>query len=565
MPSGGARADRAIANETACPRVQGSGPALAVLILLSALLVSPPVAYRVALGGGGRTVDFALLWSMALSLVWVGTLHSFFGRPALLHLLLLPLYFTVAADLFLVAEFQSRLTTSYLSLVIGDYAEAGEFLRAYAPPVTVGLFLLAATCGIGIFAIRDVRVSWPPWSRWAGVTLLVVGYGAAVGRQAIVHRMPVSRAVLDVASHDYSSPIGVLSQLGVAFALRAETERLIEARREFRFDASKTDEGASEVYVLAIGESSRPDRWSLNGYGRETTPLLAREPALLSFSDVVTASPMTAFAVPALLSLAPVSDWSAVQSQKSVIAAFRETGFQTYWLSGQEVSHWGGIIPAIAEEAHVRRYFDRSLDGVLVDEVRRILDAPDRPRRIFIVLHMRGSHFEFSSRYPEAYRVYPEKVASRTEYLSNTYDNSILYTDRVLSDLIQDLRARHVRAALMFVSDHGENLLDDERNLFGHAIGNEYDLPTAAFVWFSEELASVAPEKFIAAARARGAPLSASNFPHSLLDLAGIEARGLDRTKSVFSRQLLPGAREYLLGGNVAVWRRTAPGSTRAR
>jgi heptose-I-phosphate ethanolaminephosphotransferase len=536
-------------------RVRATWAGAAWLGLLVGVLVSPPIVYRIVLGSGGRLLDTALLWSMGMSLLWVATLHAFFRRPVWLHLLLAPLYFAVAMDLFLVFEFGSRLTTSYLSIIVTDHSETGEFLHAYARPVAIGVALLVATWGLGLWGIRRVELRWPRWAPWLGITLLVLGYGIAVARQMRTHGMNVSRAVLDVASHDYSSPVGAVSQLGVTAALLAETHRFLEARRSFAFGATKAPGDAPEVYVLAIGESSRPDRWSLNGYARETTPRLARTPNLVSFSDVVTTSPTTAYAVPSLLSLAPISDWPAVQSQKSIIGAFREAGFQTWWLSAQEVSHWGGIIPVVAEEAHRRRYYDRSLDRALVDDLQRVLADPERPRRILVVLHTRGSHFEFSTRYPAEYRVFPEKVATHAEYLSNTYDNSVLYTDRILSDVIEAVRALRVRAAVAFVSDHGENLMDDERRLFGHAIGNEYDMPAAAFVWWSDELAAAEPAKVESARRARAAPLTVAHFAHSLVDLAGIEARGLDAGKSVFSGRLRDDPRAYLSRGKLAEWR----------
>jgi glucan phosphoethanolaminetransferase (alkaline phosphatase superfamily) len=183
-----------------------------------------------------------------------------------------------------------------------------------------------------------------------------------------------------------------------------------------------------------------------------------------------------------------------------------------------------------------------------------VLADPDRPRRVLVVLHTRGSHFEFQTRYPAEYRVFPENVGSYPEFLQNTYDNSVLYTDRILSDVIEAVRALRVRAAVLFVSDHGENLMDDDRRILGHAIGNEYDLPSAAFAWWSDELAAQEPAKVEAARRARAAPLTVAHFAHSLVDLAGIEARGLDPGKSVFSGRLRDEPRTYLARGKPGVW-----------
>jgi len=537
-------------------QVKANGFGTAWLTLLILFLISPPFVYRLILGSNGRILDTALLWSMGMSVLWVATLHTLFRRPIWLHLLLAPFYFAVAVDLFLIFQFGARLTTSYFNIIITDYSEAGEFLRSYARPVAISMALLVIAWGSGVWGIRRIEIRWPAKARWLGIMLVLIGYGGAIWRQT--HNddaMSFSRALLDVASHDYSSPMGAISQLGVTVALLAETQEFVEARRSFKFGATKTPSDAHEVYVLAIGESSRPDRWSLNGYARETTPRLARTPNLISFTDVVTTCPLTSYAVPSLISLAPISDWPAIQSQKSIIGAFRETGFQTWWLSAQEVSHWGGIIPVVAEEADHRRFYDRSLDRALVEDLQRILADPDRPKRIFVALHTRGSHFEFSTRYPTEYRIFPEEVATHAEYLSNTYDNSVLYTDRILSDVINTVRALHVRAAVLFVSDHGENLLDDARGLFGHNIGNEYDMPVAAFVWYSDELATADPAKVEAAWRARSMPMTLSNFAHSLLDLAGIESPSLDLRQSVFSGQLnMAQPRLYRLHGKLEQW-----------
>jgi len=158
-----------------------------------------------------------------MSALWVLALHAFFRRPVALHVLLAPIYLLVATDLFLIQHFGSRLTTSYMSIIITDHSEAGEFALAYARPLAVGIALLVGTWGLGTWAIRRVRIDWPGYAGWVALGLLVLGYGTAVVRQMRTHGMPASRALLDVASHDYSSPVGPLSQLGVTLANLADT------------------------------------------------------------------------------------------------------------------------------------------------------------------------------------------------------------------------------------------------------------------------------------------------------------------------------------------------------
>ena len=194
---------------------------------------------------------------------------------------------------------------------------------------------------------------------------------------------------------------------------------------------------------------------------------------------------------------------------------------------------------------------DRVLDGALVEETRRMLAAPPGPRRAFLVLHTRGSHFDFKNRYPPRLRRWPDAGGSRVEDLVNAYDDSLRYTDEVLAELIALLEARGGPALLVYASDHGENLLDDARGLFGHAIGNRYDLPTAAFVWWSDALAARLPAG-VALARSRaGAALSLSDVPHLLLDVAGIQARGLDPSRSIFNPAFRERTRRFLVRGEL--------------
>jgi glucan phosphoethanolaminetransferase (alkaline phosphatase superfamily) len=159
----------------------------------------------------------------------------------------------------------------------------------------------------------------------------------------------------------------------------------------------------------------------------------------------------------------------------------------------------------------------------------------------FFVIHTLGSHFNPTSRYPRSFDVFPDDDSALTEQqrLINAYDNTIVYTDRLLSDLIGMLRQRPGLNALLYVADHGENLRDDERGIYGHYQNNEYDLPIPMLFWCSEEYSERFPGK-IAAARANAArPLNTRVVFHSLVDMAGIDIHDPEtRRLSFFSPDL---------------------------
>ncbi|WP_346428566.1 sulfatase-like hydrolase/transferase [Janthinobacterium agaricidamnosum] len=86
---------------------------------------------------------------------------------------------------------------------------------------------------------------------------------------------------------------------------------------------------------MVIGESSRYDRWSLNGYERDTNPLLKQEANLVPLADVITAVSATRLSVPVIISRKPATQASRMASRKNPSSpptrkrASRPTGCRT--------------------------------------------------------------------------------------------------------------------------------------------------------------------------------------------------------------------------------------------
>jgi heptose-I-phosphate ethanolaminephosphotransferase len=253
-----------------------------------------------------------------------------------------------------------------------------------------------------------------------------------------------------------------------------------------------------------------------------------------------------------MLSLRPITQWSSIQAEKSIVTAFSEAGFKTFWLSTQDVDGWAGVIPLMANEAANVRYFADSFDGTMLGQLRQILNVRGpSPRKVFIVLHTKGSHFEYLRRYPQEFSVFSTPNPSRRDALVDAYDNSVYYTDWWLNEVISMLSEQRVQAALLFSSDHGENLLDDGRQLLGHTRGTSYDLAAAAFLWVSDPLRQARGELISNAEEHAKLPLNLSNLPHSMLQLAGIQTSGSETKMSIFSPQFESQPRFYMLGGSV--------------
>ena len=171
---------------------------------------------------------------------------------------------------------------------------------------------------------------------------------------------------------------------------------------------------------------------------------------------------------------------------------------------------------------------------MLVDAVKTWLDAPEqRGRSAFVVLHTQGSHYVFPDRYPETFRRF-SGASDEHQRLIDSYDNTIAYTDFVLDSLIGVLEADKRPAALLYVADHGENLRDDERNLFGHFICNDKDIPIPMLLWFSKSLAKVEGERMEATRSHLSRRVSTTAVFDTLLDLGGVSIeRGTTASRSL--------------------------------
>ena len=116
--------------------------------------------------------------------------------------------------------------------------------------------------------------------------------------------------------------------------------------------------------------------------------------------------------------------------------------------------------------------------------------------------------------------------------LVNSYDNAILYTDYFIDCVIRELEATGRPAVLVYVGDHGENLLDDERYMFLHGTfaGSKYEYHVPLFVWTSQSYREQHPQQIEAMKNNTRKCTSTMTLFHSLLDLGDISYPQLDST-----------------------------------
>lgn len=375
----------------------------------------------------------------------------------------------------------------WLNLPTSDTGEKMEMLSQIYPAVLAVVFIYVPTL---VYAAIDIRRK----------TLLDKAFRArqvVVGVSLVLVGLPLT--FLATKSGEWAVmndlfPINVCYNLHLAIARHRLSTQYVEDSKDFRYEAVAADtDTIPKVVVLVIGETSRACNWQLHGYDRGTTPLLCSTPGIAVFSDCISQSNTTHKSVPILLSPATADNYGVLYHSKGLFAAYDEAGYATVFLSNEPRNN--SYNDFLGEQAKQVLFLRDSLSGtpmdsLLLPEVQKVLLT--NKGNLMLVVHTYGSHSTYSDRYlrHEAYFT-PDKVVKATkdnrDILINAYDNTIRYTDRVLHAIIQMLEKDPRATALLFTSDHGEDIYDDARNLFLHASPwpSYYQLHTPFFVWTS--------------------------------------------------------------------------------
>ena len=498
--------------------------------------------------------EYNPLWiSVACLLIPLGGYLIFASaarRSGVMVWLALPLIFFSAFQIVISYLFRSSVVAAdmFLNLLTTNSAEAGELLSNIYPAVIFVVMIYLPQLWVAVRHIRR-RITLPNSVRirmaTAGVIIALLGFGALVagGR----HRI---KQVL----RDELFPANVIYNLGVAISEKSKIDNFFSTSQYFTFGAKRHHTpSAKEIYVLVIGEASRAASWQLYGYHRETNPRLSKRNDITIFSDVTTQSNTTHKSVPMILSSVHTSQHRELYRRKGLPALFNEAGFTTYFLSCQ--SPQGAMIDHLASDAHHIIYMDAPrLDMQLVNTMRLALAKENSPKLLFI-LHCYGSHFSYHQRYPQEFAHFtPDDDVTihrkNREMIRNAYDNSIRYTDYLLSEVISTLESQDdAITAMLYCADHGEDLFDGGRNRFLHASPTAtcYQLHVASLAWFSPRYCEHHPEKSEAAELNSTAPATTYSVFHTMADMADIVSPYIEQRASLGYQYFDSAATRYYL------------------
>lgn len=321
----------------------------------------------------------------------------------------------------------------------------------------------------------------------------------------------------------------------------------------------KTFTPRSPFIVVIIGESCIYKHMSIYGYKHETTPCQSKaveDGDLMIFKDMVSPSCYTSEVLKNIFTVCSEEDGNIWAEHPFYIAYFKKAGYQTALLSNQYIVNKnikeddlsGPLLsnPTINKSLFdYRNWGGHKYDEGLIDDWHNIKDSIFSQDKNLIFFHVMGQHFDFRDRFPadkvvftlDDYK-YRTMLGNKEKQIVADYDNAILYGDYVIGGILKELENKD--ALVIFLSDHGEEVYDDDKtygrqhNTTNKAlIDNEFHIPF--WIWTSDTYKNNHKEMFEQIKASSSNPYITDDFPHTLLYLAGIDCEGYDETRAIMS------------------------------
>nr|WP_068892299.1 phosphoethanolamine--lipid A transferase EptA [Pedobacter panaciterrae] len=397
-----------------------------------------------------------------------------------------------------------------------NYAESSSF---FSIKLIIYIILFGVLPGIYIIKVKIINETWKRFAITSSATLLFI--------LALVFANASNWLWIDKNSK-------ILGALPMPWSYVANTYLFYSGKfksneKEILLPNATIKDNQKSVVVLVIGESARSENFSLYGYKKNTNPLLSKMDNLFHF-DATSCATYTTAGVKCIL------EYTNTDKLYEILPNYLyRNNVEVIW----RTTNWG------EPPVHIKDYQNKDalmqnckgeacdFDEVLLTGLKDQILA-SKKNKILIVLHTSTSHGPtYSKKYPPQFETFKPVCnsvelgdCSQTE-LINAYDNTIVYTDYILSKLIEDLKQlNEYKSAMIFVSDHGESL--GEKNLYMHGVPisiapkEQYEIPF--IVWVSAGSKQVKPNKV----------LSQNHVFHSVLNFLNIQSPIYDEEMNIF-------------------------------
>lgn len=400
----------------------------------------------------------------------------------------------------------------------------------------------------GTDSFRPHGVAWP-----LVFIMVMIAYqhpAVAAQNRIAVENMQFWSRVYDLNNQVPS--LRILRNIGEWIHYREWLQQEQKQRALYAFHA-KLELGARRTVVIVLGESMRRGNLSLYGYDKTTTPHLdALRKQLLIFNEAVAAANQTVPSVTMMLTTATVLDPNRFLQQPSIIAAAKEAGYHTFWLSNQgRVGTFESKISLVAHDADTLVYTNTEFYGSVLDQrLLHPLEVALRDEYPFklIVIHLQGSHQDYEKRYPVSFDFFKADqyhrssdtaaMSAQENSVMAEYDNSIRYTDSILGNILTQL-SKEAGSILLFASDHGERFYENGVMSAGHGYSQptktEFQVPF--FIWCKDGCQT---EWKNAAAQHRNLAFSMENIFHTSTTILGLQMPDYNPEADILSQRYKP-------------------------
>ena len=411
--------------------------------------------------------------------------------------------------------------------------------RPIAKPVLIAMVLIAAVCGYftdayGTIFDRSMLINSMQTDRAEAMGLMSLSFFIRVFLLGVVpavliakiriKRVPLRRALLQRSAtlilsvaliavallpfgdqyatffrqhkmvRSYANPITPIYsviKLGTDYVdeLRRPDTLIAHATDAKRLTATAgTNAAKPKLMVFVVGETVRADHIGLNGYKRDTMPLLANQPDIYSFKNATSCGTSTAYSVPCMFSYANRENYNDNNSDynENVLDTLYKQGVNVVWRDNNSSSK--GVADRVTFEnyrtADINPNCDiecrdigmlNGFDTLVKSDTKVKSDVPAKDT--LILLHQMGNHGPaYYKRYPKEFEVYQpvcmtnELSKCDDQSVINAYDNAIRYTDYFLNNVIDTLKTyeQDYDVTMVYISDHGESL--GENNIYLHGL-----------------------------------------------------------------------------------------------
>lgn len=358
-----------------------------------------------------------------------------------------------AAVTYFIAKYNVAIDSSMvLNTLHTDRTEVGQLLSLQMIPYVVFLII------VPVLIILSIDITFERTTRYLLASLKLVSIALFVAIAALYWSYNAIQRAGNISNKYivYSLvPVNFLSS-GINVIAKSLKPFLQTHRKDIQISA-RVVAPDNLVVVLAIGEASRKKNFSIYGYGRRNTnPVLQKTEGLHLLNGIATRG-TTLYALPQILEKKDIKLPAIVAKVGIPTSCYvNYTLYDNCASVGEtKVSHC----------SHGAKCYDEDVIPLLEDNLKTRV-----PGYGFVILHLGGgSHGPtYSDRHPPEFQQFKPTcddadVANRCtiEQLYNSYDNTILYVDHVLGGIIRTLDNSGVPYVFLYLSDHGESLMED--------------------------------------------------------------------------------------------------------